>query len=152
MSPLRSLVALIAGTIFGFGLALGGMLDPSVIRGFLDFFGSFDPRLGFVFAGAVAVSAAGYAFSRKLGRPALAATFALPDERRIDRSLVVGSALFGVGWGMVGLCPGPAISGLALGIPEILTFTVSMIVGVAAHTAWRGRNAGGRLALPRIDA
>ena len=136
----RALVALLAGTIFGFGLALGGMLDPSVIRGFLDFFGSFDPRLGFVFAGAVLVSAAGYAVSRRLARPALAETFAVPAERKIDAPLIGGSALFGVGWGMVGLCPGPAISGLALGAPSIAIFTASMLVGMAVHALWRGRS------------
>jgi uncharacterized membrane protein YedE/YeeE len=140
MKVARALVALFAGTIFGFGLALGGMLDPSVIRGFLDFFGNFDPRLGFVFAGAVLVSAAGYAVSRRLARPTLAETFAVPVERKIDAPLIGGSGLFGVGWGMVGLCPGPAISGLALGVPSIFIFTVSMLVGMAAHELWRGRS------------
>jgi uncharacterized membrane protein YedE/YeeE len=140
VSLIRTLVALLAGTIFGCGLALGGMLDPSVIRGFLDFFGDFDPRLGFVFAGAVLVSAAGYALSRRLARPALAQNFAVPAERKIDAPLIGGSALFGIGWGMVGLCPGPAISGLALGVPSILIFTASMLVGMAAHELWRGRS------------
>jgi uncharacterized membrane protein YedE/YeeE len=140
MNVARALVALLAGTIFGFGLALAGMLDPSVIRGFLDFFGNFDPRLGFVFGGAVLVSAAGYAVSRRLARPTLAETFAVPVERKIDAPLIGGSALFGIGWGMVGLCPGPAISGLALGVPSIFVFTVSMLVGMAAHELWRGRS------------
>jgi uncharacterized membrane protein YedE/YeeE len=136
----RILAALVAGTLFGFGLTLGGMLDPSVVRGFLDFFGNFDARLGFVFAGAVLVSAVGYATSRRLARPTLAETFGLPAERKIDAPLVVGSALFGIGWGMVGLCPGPAISGLALGVPSIFIFTVSMLAGMAAHELWRGRH------------
>ena len=136
----RALVALLAGTTFGFGLALGGMLDPSVIRGFLDFFGSFDPRLGFVFAGAVLVSAAGHALASQLVRPALAETFALPARQKIDAPLIGGSALFGAGWGMVGLCPGPAISGLALGVPSIFIITISMLVGMAAHGLWRRQN------------
>ena len=140
MSIPRALAALLAGTIFGFGLALGGMLDPSVIRGFLDFLGNFDPRLGFVFAGAVLVSAAGYALSRWLVRPALAENFSVPAERKIDAALIGGSALFGVGWGMVGLCPGPAISALALGVPSIFIFTASMLVGMAVHELWRGQN------------
>ena len=140
MSFPRALAALLAGTLFGFGLALGGMLDPSVIRGFLDFFGPFDPRLGFVFAGAVAVSAAGYAVARRLARPALGREFALPAEQRIDPALVGGSALFGIGWGMVGLCPGPAIAGLALGLPSIFIFTVSMLVGMAGYELFRGRS------------
>lgn len=144
MNFFRALAALFAGTLFGFGLALGGMLDPSVIRGFLDFFGDFDPRLGFVFAGAVLVSAAGYAFSRRLSRPALGESFAIPTARKIDAPLIVGSALFGVGWGMVGLCPGPAISGLAFGLPEIFIFAAAMLVGMVAHELWRGRSVSGR--------
>ncbi len=141
MSFPRTLVALLAGTIFGFGLALGGMLDPSVIRGFLDFFGDFDPRLGFVFAGAVAVSMAGYAISRRLARPTFGERFDLPADEKVDARLVAGSALFGIGWGMVGLCPGPAISGLALGVPSVFIFTASMLAGIAAHELWRGRRA-----------
>jgi uncharacterized protein len=136
----RAFAALLAGTIFGFGLSLGGMLDPSVIRNFLDFFGDFDPRLAFVFAGALAVSAAGYALSRRRNRPALGGAFAIPAQQRIDQQLIGGSALFGVGWGLVGLCPGPAIAGLALGLPSIFIFTVAMLVGMAAHDLWRGRN------------
>ena len=139
----RAIAALAAGTIFGFGLALGGMLDPSVIRNFLDFFGDFDPRLAFVFAGALAVSAAGYALSRRRAQPALGGGFAIPADQRIDQPLIAGSALFGVGWGMVGLCPGPAIAGLALGLPSIFIFTVAMLVGMAAHDFWRGRSVTG---------
>ena len=143
MNLFRAVAALIAGTIFGFGLSLGGMLDPSVIRNFLDFFGDFNPRLAFVFAGALAVSAAGYALSRKRRQPALGGGFAIPAKQQIDQPLIGGAALFGVGWGMVGLCPGPAIAGLALGLPSIFIFTVAMLVGMAAHDFWRGRNVAG---------
>jgi uncharacterized membrane protein YedE/YeeE len=136
----RAFVAVLAGASFGFGLAFGGMLDPSVVRGFLDLLGDFDPRLGFVFAGAVLFSAAAYAVSRRLSRPALAETFALPARQKIDAPLIGGSALFGAGWGMVGLCPGPAFSGLALGVPSIFIFTISMLVGMAAHGLWRRQN------------
>lgn len=139
MKGARIVAALAAGTVFGFGLALAGVLDPSMIRSFLDFFGAFDPRLAFVFAGALAVSAAGYAISRGRSRPALGPAFAIPAERGIDRPLVLGSTLFGVGWGMVGLCPGPAIAGLVLGLPSIFVFTVAMLVGMGAHDLWRGR-------------
>lgn len=135
----RAIAALVAGTVFGFGLAVAGVLDPATIRNFLDFFGDFDPRLVFVFAGALAVSAAGYALSRRSVRPVLGESFAIPTEQAIDRPLIAGSALFGVGWGMVGLCPGPAIAGLALGLPSIFIFTVAMLVGMAAHDLWRGR-------------
>lgn len=133
MNAARILAALAAGSVFGFGLALGGMLDPAVIRGFLDFAGSFDPRLGFVFAGAVMVSAMGVATTRGRRAPALATSYALPTKRRIDPPLVGGAALFGLGWGMVGLCPGPAISGLSLGIPSVAIFTAFMLVGMLAH-------------------
>lgn len=134
MRTWRLAAALFSGILFGLGLALGGMLDPAVIRGFLDFTGAFDPRLGFVFAGAVIVSAAGYVCSRKLARPALAETFAVPETRSIDASLIVGSALFGVGWGMVGLCPGPALAGLFLD-PSVFLFSIAMIAGMAGDFA-----------------
>ena len=134
----RALVALLAGSIFGFGLALGGMLDPAVIRGFLDVFGDFDPRLAFVFAGAVGVSAAGYWLSRRLAKPLVAPRFSLPTVNTIDARLLGGAALFGVGWGAVGLCPGPALAGTSLAIPQVLVFTAAMLAGVALHAATRG--------------
>ncbi len=133
MSAPRILVALAAGAVFGLGLAMGGMLDPAVVRGFLDFAGDFDPRLGFVFAGAVIVSAGGVALARRRESPALAGGFALSMKQRIDAPLVGGAALFGLGWGMVGLCPGPAISGLVLGVPEVAIFAAFMLAGMAAH-------------------
>jgi uncharacterized membrane protein YedE/YeeE len=139
----RILSALVIGTVFGFGLTIAGVLDPAAIRNFLDFFGAFDPRLGFVFAGAVLVSAAGYLIKRGWREPALGGGFAVPAGQQIDRPLVIGSALFGVGWGMVGLCPGPAIAGLALGLPSVFIFTISMLVGIAAHNVWRGRSVAG---------
>lgn len=129
--------ALGCGAIFGFGLALSGMLDPARVRGFLDIFGHFDPSLGFVLAGAVAVSAAGYALSRRLGAPALAADFHLPGRGRIDAPLLLGAALFGVGWGVGGLCPGPGVAGLALGLPQIFVFTAAMAAGILLHDRWR---------------
>jgi uncharacterized membrane protein YedE/YeeE len=140
MTGSRVLAALLAGAIFGFGLALAGVLDPATIRNFLDFFGDFDPRLAFVFAGALAVSACGYALSLRQTKPALGDSFAIPTEQRVDQPLVIGSALFGVGWGMVGLCPGPAIAGLALGLPSVFIFTIAMIVGMAAHDLWLRRS------------
>jgi len=140
MTRIRAVAAFAVGALFGFGLAVGGMLDPAVIRGFLDFAGAFDPRLGFVFAGALAVSAAGYALSRRLRKPALAETFAIPRKERIDVPLIAGSALFGLGWGMVGLCPGPAIGALALGLPPVILFVCCMLLGMAAHDFSRRRS------------
>ena len=133
MRRARALAALAVGALFGFGLAIGGMLDPAVIRGFLDLAGAFDPRLGFVFAGALIVSAVGYAFSRRQAKPALAEKFAIPTKDRIDARLIAGAALFGLGWGMVGLCPGPAVAALALGLRPVIVFAACMLLGMAAH-------------------
>jgi uncharacterized protein len=107
---MRLLVALGTGGLFGFGLSLSGMLDPKRVRGFLDIFGSFDPSLAFVLLGAVSVSAAGYLLSRRMREPLFERSFHLPAQRRVDRRLIAGAAVFGIGWGMSGLCPGPAIA------------------------------------------
>jgi uncharacterized protein len=136
----RPFIALLAGTLFGFGLALAGVLDPATIRGFLDFFGDFDPRLGFVFAGAVAVSAAGYLLSRRIAKPIIAPRFAIASAQSIDARLLAGAALFGIGWGVVGLCPGPAIAGLALGVPQFFVFLAAMLVGIGLHELMERRN------------
>jgi uncharacterized membrane protein YedE/YeeE len=143
--------ALASGLIFGFGLALSGMLDPARIRGFLDIAGNFDPTLLFVLAGAVAVSALGYAWSRRMPRPVLDDAFHVPQRRDIDRPLIVGSAIFGAGWGVGGFCPGPGIAALALGLVPALVFTASMLAGIlvydnraalALHLGLRGSRAG----------
>jgi uncharacterized protein len=129
----RNLVSLASGLIFGFGLALSGMLDPARVRGFLDIFGAWDPSLAFVLAGAVAVSAIGYVISRKMKAPALDIEFRLPTKTAVDGPLMAGAAVFGIGWGMAGLCPGPAVASLSLGIPATIIFTIAMLVGVVAH-------------------
>jgi hypothetical protein len=131
----RILTALAAGAIFGFGLSLSGMLDPVRVRGFLDVAGDFDPSLGFVLAGAVAVSGASYLISRRFRRPALEAAFHLPTRRDIDFPLVAGSAIFGVGWGIGGICPGPATSLLAFGLAPAFVFAAMMLFGVIIHDA-----------------
>ena len=129
----RGLVSLSAGLIFGFGLAISGMLDPERVRGFLDIFGVWDPSLAFVLGGAVTVSAAGYLISRRMGRPLLDVAFHLPNTTRLDSSLVLGAAMFGVGWGISGLCPGPAISSLIPGFPSTIVFTLAMLAGIVLH-------------------
>ncbi|HEY8008824.1 MAG TPA: YeeE/YedE family protein [Methylocella sp.] len=132
----RIAVALIAGMIFGFGLSLSGMLDPARVRGFLDVAGNFDPSLAFVLAGAVMVSTLGTLMSRRLRHPLLDSKFHLPVNHDIDVPLVAGAAIFGAGWGMSGLCPGPAISSLALGFLPSYVFAGTMLAGILLHDHW----------------
>jgi uncharacterized protein len=129
----RVAVALVSGAIFGLGLALSGMVNPARVRGFLDITRDWDPTLAFVLAGAVAVSAAGMILVRRMHKPLLDSRFHLPETQVIDRRLIVGSAIFGVGWGMVGLCPGPALASLSLGLPATVLFVAAMFAGMAAH-------------------
>ena len=135
----RLATALVSGLIFGLGLSLSGMLDPVRVQGFLDVFGAWDPSLAFVLGGAVIVAFVGVMVSRRFARPAFDAEFHLPGTRRIDRRLVAGSALFGIGWGIAGFCPGPAISALALGKLEVVVFVVTMLLGMIVHDRWAGR-------------
>ncbi len=132
----RILVSMAAGAVFGFGLALSGMLDPARIRGFLDIFGQFDPSLAFVLAGAVMVSSAGSLMSRRLSRPLLDRSFYLPSKNHIDLPLVSGAVIFGAGWGMSGLCPGPAIASLTLGLVPPFIFAAAMLAGILLHDHW----------------
>lgn len=129
----RNFVSLVSGLIFGFGLALSGMLNPARVRGFLDIFGAWDPSLAFVLGGAVTVSSIGFVISRGMTEPALDIAFRLPAKTAIDSRLLIGSGLFGIGWGISGLCPGPAIASLSFGIPATIVFTIAMIAGVLVH-------------------
>ncbi|MER8680277.1 DUF6691 family protein [Mesorhizobium sp. M1405] len=126
------MAALAAGTIFGYGLALSGMLDPVRVQGFLDVSGAWDPSLAFVLGGAVAVATGGTAWMGQMSRPFLAETFHLPISSRIDAPLVLGSAIFGLGWGLGGFCPGPAVASLSLGLAPVL-FVALMLAGMVAH-------------------
>lgn len=131
----KILAALAAGLLFGAGLTLSRMVDPSKVLGFLDFAGDWDPSLAFVLAGAVGVSSLGFRFAGRVrSAPLFAEVFQSPTARGIDRRLVGGSALFGIGWGLVGLCPGPALAGLAVAPGEIAPFVVAMLVGMAASS------------------
>jgi uncharacterized protein len=123
-------ISLAAGTIFGAGLALGGMTDPARVRGFLDLFGTWDPTLAFVMGGAVLVMALAWTIQRKLLRPFFAAGFSLPGRNDITPRLVSGSALFGVGWGIAGLCPGPGFAALAIDPASAAIFVAAMLVGM----------------------
>jgi uncharacterized protein len=124
------LTTLGSGTLFGAGLALGGMTDPARVRGFLDLFGDWDPTLAFVMGGAVLVMALAWVMQRKMLRPFFAEGFALPDRSDITPRLVGGSALFGIGWGIAGLCPGPGFAALAIAPASAAIFVVALLAGM----------------------
>lgn len=127
------------GLLFGAGLLISGMTQPEKVLGFLDIFGAWDATLAFVMAGAVAVTSIGFALARRRGAPILAAQSLWPTRSDIDAPLVGGAVLFGIGWGLVGLCPGPALVNLAgLSLP-VIVFVVAMAVGMLAQDAWRRR-------------
>ena len=130
----RVVLALAAGALFGFGLSLSGMVDPARVSGFLDVAsGHWDPSLMFVLGGAVMVAVPGVLLSRRLAKPVLAEDFSLPAKTRIDRPRITGSAIFGVGWGLAGFCPGPALLALALGLMPVVLFVSAMIAGMLVH-------------------
>jgi hypothetical protein len=120
------------GLLFGVGLALSGMISPAKVVAFLDLAGDWDPSLALVMAGALAVTAPGYRVVLRRERPLLEERFSLPVRRELDRRLVAGAAVFGVGWGLGGYCPGPALAGLGLGAPRTALFVAGMLVGMAA--------------------
>jgi hypothetical protein len=123
------LAALLSGCLFGAGLALAGMVDPGKVLGFLDFAGRWDPSLALVLAGATGTTFLAYRLIFRRHAPLLAPAFSLPAATTIDRSLLLGAALFGIGWGLVGLCPGPAIAVLAYGSMRAVIFVAAMLAG-----------------------
>ncbi len=125
-----TLIPLASGTIFGAGLALGGMTDPARVRGFLDLFGAWDPTLAFVMGGAVLVMALAWLVQNRMQRPVFAQGFSLPDRSDITLRLVGGSALFGIGWGIAGLCPGPGFAALAIAPGAAAIFVAAMLAGM----------------------
>lgn len=127
----RILVPALSGTIFGAGLALGGMTDPARVRGFLDLFGAWDPTLAFVMGGAVLVMALAWLVQSRLTRPLFAEGFALPGTQDLSGRLIGGSALFGIGWGIAGLCPGPGIAAIVIEPVSAAIFVVAMLAGMA---------------------
>ena len=137
---MRSILpALLAGTLFGGGLALSDMVNPARVQAFLDVAGAWDPALLLVMASAVFASAVGYLGARRLGRPLLADRFWIPENRVLDRQLLAGAALFGIGWGLAGFCPGPAIAGLIFGMWQPWLFVAAMFAGMAMHRIWADR-------------
>ena len=126
------IVALLAGLLFGLGLTLSRMVDPTKLLGFLDIAGDWNPSLAFVLAGATGTAAVGFWLIRRHRvKPLLAEAFVLPTARDIDRRLVAGAAIFGVGWGLVGLCPGPAMAGLTIAFRPVAIFVAAMLAGMA---------------------
>lgn len=126
----RVLSALVIGLIFGTGIALSGMANPAKVLNFFDFAGTWDPSLAFVMGAALIVTAIGYRFVLARPRPVLEPRFNLPTSRSLDVPLVAGSAVFGIGWGITGFCPGGAIPALGLGEVDAMAFVAAMIGGI----------------------
>jgi uncharacterized membrane protein YedE/YeeE len=125
----RGITALMSGVIFGLGLAISQMINPAKVTGFLDVTGNWDPSLALVMGGAVAVTFIAFRLTRRSGTPLFDSMFHRPGKTRIDAPLVLGSAVFGVGWGLSGYCPGPGIATLVTGSSEALVFVAAMIAG-----------------------
>ena len=126
-------VALVTGVIFGVGLTLSGMVEPLKVVGFLDVAGAWDPTLGLVMGGALAVTGLAFPVILRRGRPLWAEAFSLPTRQDLDARLVAGSLLFGIGWGLGGFCPGPALASLALGASGSWVFVAAMAAGMLLH-------------------
>ncbi len=133
----RILVALVAGLLFGLGLTVSQMINPAKVLGFLDLLGDWDPSLAFVMAGAIPVAAIGYRLARVAAAPFCASVYAAPSQSKIDSRLIVGAILFGIGWGLVGYCPGPVLASVALGNTATLLFLAAMLIGMAAFTVFQ---------------
>ena len=125
-----ALTALLAGLVFGLGLIVSGMANPAKVLGFLDLAGGWDPSLAIVMAGAIAVGTPAFAVARKRAVSFIGAEMRLPPARHIDRRLVIGGILFGIGWGLAGFCPGPGLVALGMGEAKAIVFVAAMLVGM----------------------
>lgn len=135
----HALIAMASGATFGAGLTLAGMTRPEKVAAFLDVAGDWDPSLALVMVAAIAVHATGMRLVLRRGRPLFDDAFHLPTRRLLDGRLVLGTAIFGVGWGLGGLCPGPALVSSAALMPCALVFVVTMTLGMRLHAAWAAR-------------
>ena len=135
---MRNLIALASGLVFGLGLIAGGMTDPAKVKGFLDLFGAWDPSLALVMGGAIAVGVFGFAAARRRSLSWTGEPMELPTQRAIDGRLVGGGALFGIGWGIAGFCPGPAVVALGGGLGPAAIFVVAMLAGMWLHDRFLG--------------
>ncbi len=127
------LISFASGLVFSAGLVIGGMTVPAKVVNFLDFAGNWDPSLAMVMVGAILVHSLVYRFARKRPAPLLASTFNIPTSRSVDRNLFAGALLFGMGWGLSGFCPGPALASVASGNSQTLVFVFSMLLGMLLH-------------------
>ncbi|MFM8466301.1 MAG: DUF6691 family protein [Oxalobacteraceae bacterium] len=130
-NPMDTVASFMIGLIFGLGLILGGMTDPSKVIGFLDISGSWDPSLAFVMGGALLVGVIAFRFARHRTANFFGGAIRMPTKNDIDKRMVIGSLLFGLGWGMAGFCPGPAITSMGTGNTKALLFVLAMIAGMA---------------------
>lgn len=126
-------IAFLSGLIFGLGLILSGMANPAKVQNFLDITGNWDPSLAFVMIGAIAVGLIGFTRAKKRKKSLLDKPVQLPTTTRIDKQLVIGSSLFGIGWGLAGICPGPALVTLSAGVAPALIFVISMLFGMLLY-------------------
>lgn len=134
---MQMIAALLCGLVFGAGLLISGMVQPTKVLAFLDIFGAWDPSLAVVMIAALAVSVPGFMLANGRARPLLAPQGFWPTRSDIDRPLIAGAALFGIGWGLVGLCPGPALESIATLSPGVLVFVVAMTAGMILHDVWQ---------------
>jgi len=139
---LRILGGLTAGLLFGAGLSISGMINPAKVIGFLNIAGAWDPSLAFVMLGGVAVTALGYRVVLRRSQPLFVPSFTLPTRRDIDPLLLIGAVLFGIGWGLGGYCPGPALAGVGFGNIETIAFVAAMLAGMLAARQSAGVLAG----------
>jgi len=129
-------MSLVSGLLFGIGLTLSDMINPQRVLGFLDVAGSWDPTLAFVMGGALLVTFPAFQLVKKFGKPVCALQFQIPTNKVIDTKLVTGSAMFGIGWGLVGFCPGPAIAALVTLQADVFIFGGSLLVGMVLFQVW----------------
>jgi uncharacterized membrane protein YedE/YeeE len=129
----QAIIALAVGLIFGAGLAISGMADPQRVQAFLDLFGAWDPTLALVMGGAMIPMAIAWRIQRRMAAPVAVSRFDLPGTTKIDRKLAIGAVIFGAGWGIGGLCPGPAIADLAIAPAPAAMFIAAMLAGMAVH-------------------
>ena len=134
---MKTVFAFVAGLAFGFGLLVSGMSSPDKVLAFLDLAGTWDPSLAFVMGGAVLTATPLFLLARNRQRPLAGGTFDQPDTQIIDRKLVIGAVLFGLGWGLAGICPGPAVGGLVLAPAATLPFVLAMVAGILASARLR---------------